>query len=340
MPKYDVFISYRRNGGYETAKHLYDLLVRDGYKVSFDIDTLRDTGNFKQELMRRIAQCKDFVLIVDAHTFDRTLDPSFPIEHDWLRQELAHALRLHKHVIPIFLEGADGFPRPLPADIQAVEYINGPIYTRHYFDEFYRTLKNDFLHALSRKTLIKRVLKIAASILVLLFIMSMCVDDSTVPADDPQAAQEQTSSLATQATSDRAEMKKDFIRKFYDDYVFNTSQITICMPDVLECLSPQLQQKLRYIPEDPNGVDASNWDDGTYCYNDWYFHIGRQDFDLQKQRESMRISTDDGEHFKVYLTQDSYNGIITLRVIEQNGRLVIDEVDNPEVNEQPTSVDK
>ena len=40
--KYDVFISYRRDGGYETAKHLYDLLSREGYSVSFDIDTLRN----------------------------------------------------------------------------------------------------------------------------------------------------------------------------------------------------------------------------------------------------------------------------------------------------------
>ena len=27
---YDVFISYRREGGYDTAKHLNDLLVMDG----------------------------------------------------------------------------------------------------------------------------------------------------------------------------------------------------------------------------------------------------------------------------------------------------------------------
>ncbi len=39
--EFDIFISYRRDGGYETAKHLYDLLTRDGYKVSFDLDTLR-----------------------------------------------------------------------------------------------------------------------------------------------------------------------------------------------------------------------------------------------------------------------------------------------------------
>ena len=42
MKKYDIFISYRRVGGYETAKHLFDLLSRDGFSVSFDIDTLRE----------------------------------------------------------------------------------------------------------------------------------------------------------------------------------------------------------------------------------------------------------------------------------------------------------
>lgn len=29
--EYDVFISYRREGGYDKAKHLNDLLTRDGY---------------------------------------------------------------------------------------------------------------------------------------------------------------------------------------------------------------------------------------------------------------------------------------------------------------------
>ena len=60
--KYDVFISYRREGGYDTAKHLNDLLVRDGYNVSFDIDTLRN-GDFDTQLLDRIEQCKDFILI-------------------------------------------------------------------------------------------------------------------------------------------------------------------------------------------------------------------------------------------------------------------------------------
>lgn len=67
--KYDIFISYRRDGGFETAKHLNDLLVHDGYTVSFDIDTLRE-GDFDETLLKRIDQCVDFILVVDKHTLD------------------------------------------------------------------------------------------------------------------------------------------------------------------------------------------------------------------------------------------------------------------------------
>ena len=47
--KYDIFISYRRDGGAETAKHLRDILTAKGYSVFFDTDSLRN-GTFNQEL--------------------------------------------------------------------------------------------------------------------------------------------------------------------------------------------------------------------------------------------------------------------------------------------------
>ena len=143
--KYDVFISYRRVGGYDTAKHLNDLLVRDGYKVSFDLDTLR-SGNFDDQLLARIEECRDFILIIDQHAFDRTLDKTFDPHNDWLRQELAHALKLNKNIIPIFLSGVTGFPDGLPDDIAAVALKNGPEYNKYYFNDFYKTLKDRFLH--------------------------------------------------------------------------------------------------------------------------------------------------------------------------------------------------
>lgn len=143
--KYDVFISYRREGGYDTAKHLNDLLVRDGYKVSFDIDTLR-SGDFDTQLLERIDQCEDFVLIIDQHAFDRTLDSNFNPKNDWMRCELAYALQQKKNIIPVFLSGVTGFPANLPEDIAGVTTKNGPEYNRYYFNDFYKTLKSRFLH--------------------------------------------------------------------------------------------------------------------------------------------------------------------------------------------------
>lgn len=148
MEHFDIFISYRRDGGFETAKHLNDLLVHDGYTVSFDIDTLRE-GDFDETLLKRIDQCVDFILVVDKHTFDRTLDPDFDPKKDWLRTELAYALKLRKNIIPVLLSGVNGFPTNLPEDIADVDTKNGPEYNKYYFDEFYRRLKS-FLHCIPR----------------------------------------------------------------------------------------------------------------------------------------------------------------------------------------------
>ena len=145
---YDIFISYRRDGGFETAKHLNDLLVHDGYTVSFDIDTLRE-GDFDETLLKRIDVCVDFIVIIDKHTFDRTLNPAFDTKNDWLRIELAYALKLRKNIVPILLSGVDHFPINLPEDIAEVTTKNGPIYNRYYFDEFYKRLKT-FLHCFPR----------------------------------------------------------------------------------------------------------------------------------------------------------------------------------------------
>lgn len=105
---YDIFISYRRRGGFETAKHLYDLLTKDGYRVSFDIDTLRN-GDFDTELLRRIDECRDFILILSEGALDRCVDPSAVASADWVRCELAYALEKNKNIVPIMLAGFTAF---------------------------------------------------------------------------------------------------------------------------------------------------------------------------------------------------------------------------------------
>ncbi len=142
---YDIFISYRRIGGWNTAKHLYDLLRHDDYAVSFDIDTLRE-GDFDKELLRRIDNCTDFILILDEHVFDRCIDPNFDRNKDWLRIELAHALEKGKNIIPIGLSGFKGFPDNLPSDIEMIKRKNVLYHTQKYFDAFYDKLRS-FLHS-------------------------------------------------------------------------------------------------------------------------------------------------------------------------------------------------
>lgn len=149
MMKYDIFISYRRIGGFETAKHLYDLLRSDGYKVSFDIDTLRN-GDFDVALLKRVEECTDFILIVDKNAFDRCLDKTFDRKKDWLRCELAHALLHKKNVIPVMLAGVDSYPSNLPSDIAGVVTKNGPKHTIDYFDSFYKRLCDNFLESKSQ----------------------------------------------------------------------------------------------------------------------------------------------------------------------------------------------
>lgn len=145
---YDIFISYRRDGGGATAGRINDMLAADGYSVSYDVDTLRE-GRFDKQLLDRIEQCQDFILVVDKNCFVRTIDPATDKQDDWLWQELSFALKLKKNIIPVLLAGTD-FPKCLPEDIDSVRKINGPKCVHEYFDEFYKRLRDDFLRAYPR----------------------------------------------------------------------------------------------------------------------------------------------------------------------------------------------
>ena len=127
MKKYNVFISYRRENGAELAKHLKDVLQAKGYQVFFDTDTL-SSGNFDSQLFSVIEQCEDFVIILSEGALDRCVN-----EDDWVRKELACALRNEKNVIPIMNEKFT-FPATLPEDIDEIRRKNGIVVNMQYFD--------------------------------------------------------------------------------------------------------------------------------------------------------------------------------------------------------------
>ena len=77
-----------------------------------------------------------------------------------------HPRKKQKNIIPILLEGFEGFPENLPADIKDVAKKNGPQYNQYYFDEFYKKLKTDFLETRkSRFFSLKTILILSALIL-------------------------------------------------------------------------------------------------------------------------------------------------------------------------------
>ena len=125
MDKYDIFISYRRKETADKAEHLFTLLEHKGYEgqVSFDRENL--DGRFDLEILKRLDDCKDFIVILAPDTLSSlkkedsgwyhrlancTIDEFPGIEMqmkasggclDFVRLEIARALAKGKHIIPV-----------------------------------------------------------------------------------------------------------------------------------------------------------------------------------------------------------------------------------------------
>ena len=159
--KYDVFISYRRESGAETAKHLRDVLSARGYRVFFDTDSL-GRGDFNLELIEIIKNCKDFILVLTPGALDRCQNPD-----DWVRQELACALAEGKNVIPLIVKNAV-FPEKeeLPEDIRRVAKMNGVKADLYFFDAMVDKLCT-FLESKPERPMLPVALAALAVILIL-----------------------------------------------------------------------------------------------------------------------------------------------------------------------------
>lgn len=125
MGEYDIFISYRRKETADKAEHLFTLLEHVGYKdaVSFDRENL--DGRFDIEILKRLDNCKDFIVILSADTLSNLKEEDtgwyhrlaycsfdeFPLIEmemkaaggnlDFVRLEIARALAKGKHIIPV-----------------------------------------------------------------------------------------------------------------------------------------------------------------------------------------------------------------------------------------------
>lgn len=116
---YDVFISYRRDGGDSLAMTIKNELKERGYRVFHDIESLR-SGNFNKQLYNEIERSSKVVLILPPNALDRCInDPN-----DWVRLEIEHAIKCKKDIIPIMMRGFV-FPDNLPSPLDQIKNFQG-----------------------------------------------------------------------------------------------------------------------------------------------------------------------------------------------------------------------
>lgn len=111
--KYDIFISYRRDGGRQFARILQLMLVQRGYRVFLDYDELTD-GIFSEKIVEAIKDAPMFMIVLSKGSMVRCAN-----EGDWVRREITLAIEEKKHIIPVNPDNEfDGFPEAVPSHIK------------------------------------------------------------------------------------------------------------------------------------------------------------------------------------------------------------------------------
>lgn len=129
MSQYDIFISYRREGGDMTAHVLYEELQKRGFSVFQDVESLR-SGKFNEALYQVIEESKYLVLILSPGALDRCSE-----KEDWVRKEILHAMNHHVEIIPILLRGFR-WPDIMPNGLEGLENYSGLEASTKYFNQF------------------------------------------------------------------------------------------------------------------------------------------------------------------------------------------------------------
>lgn len=130
---YDIFITYRREGGREYARNLQLMLQMRGYSVFFDYDELND-GPFPAEIEAAVRGCLIYMVVLTKGALDGCVNPD-----SWVRHEIETALDAGKRLVPVNADGQfDGMPPGVPDRIRkAIEE------TQHTEVHFGQTAQSD-----------------------------------------------------------------------------------------------------------------------------------------------------------------------------------------------------
>ena len=146
---FDVFISYRRDGGEVLGRLFFELLKND-YATFFDHESL-SSGRFDERLLNIISNCNDFLVLLTPGCLDRCSNAG-----DWFMREISCALDNNKNVILLisedFIMPSDEKLKELPPKIATLIKYHGYRVSVAYIDGVIQKIKGE----LRSKKLIKK----------------------------------------------------------------------------------------------------------------------------------------------------------------------------------------
>lgn len=143
--EYDVFLSYRRQGGADFAHLLKLSLTLMGLTVFLDIDNL-GTGNFDSKLVSSLQNSSNVILVWSKGCMDRFLSDGDPLLQDFVRKEYTLALRYNKNIVPVYKEDFV-FPEAssLPDDVKPILNLNAIKFIGEYRDASLEKIKKSLV---------------------------------------------------------------------------------------------------------------------------------------------------------------------------------------------------
>lgn len=127
--RYDVFISYRRQGGSESAVLVRNELMQRGIRSSrifLDTNSL-STGNYLDSISNALSDTRNLVVVITEGCFDGLTDDS-----NWT-WEIRSAMALGLNIVPIYFDGIRQVDaHALPSSIKNLSFENAVLYVHEY----------------------------------------------------------------------------------------------------------------------------------------------------------------------------------------------------------------
>lgn len=135
MPQ-KIFLSYRREDAQDAAARLYTALAQafGNRAVFMDVDNLLAGQRFDRELEKALAECDIFIAVMGPRWLTVLKERSAQDTRDYVREEIARALKREIYVMPVLVNGA-GLPRAsdLPEEVrELVEYQKHDVRHEHF----------------------------------------------------------------------------------------------------------------------------------------------------------------------------------------------------------------